>query len=124
MENLEYNFDSKNTEWVDTTIYFNGSPLTKTRRVCHVWDKDHFRGAITLLNGVIDDMNRAAIATGGDDCTDIVFDIAMVYKVKGLIPLQNQTLVGVTIPALPENIYQDAKTAEVTLPVKIKSIHL
>lgn len=129
-------FDSKDCEWADMTVMFAGSPLTKIRGLKYKASKDKqllhaagdepisiqsgnrtYEGQIKVLKGAIDDMNRAAIAAGGDDILDMRFDIVITYKPKGTRPLQTDTLVGVEVKDFEKGWEQGAKNMDVTLPI-------
>jgi hypothetical protein len=129
-------FDSKDCEWADMTVMFAGSPLTKIRGVKYKASKEKqllhaagdepisiqsgnrtYEGQIKVLKGAIDDMNRAAIAAGGDDILDMQFDIVITYKPKGTRPLQTDTLVSVEVKDFEKGWDQGAKNMDVTLPI-------
>jgi hypothetical protein len=113
-----------------------GSPLTKIRGLKYKASKDKqllhsagdepisiqsgnrtYEGQIKVLKGAIDDMNRAAIAAGGDDILDMQFDIVITYKPKGTRPLQTDTLIGVEVKDFEKGWDQGAKNMDVTLPI-------
>lgn len=129
-------FDSKDCEWADMTVMFSGSPLTKIRGLKYKAAKDKqllhgagdepisiqggnrtYDGQIKVLKGALDDMNRAAIAAGGDDILDMQFDIVITYKPKGTRPLQTDMLVGVEIKEFEKGWDQGAKNMDITLPI-------
>ncbi|MES2701865.1 MAG: hypothetical protein V4649_04455 [Bacteroidota bacterium] len=129
-------FDSKDCEWADMTVMFAGSPLTKVRGVKYKAAKEKqllhsagdepisiqsgnrtYEGEIKVLKGAIDDMNRAALAAGGDDILDLQFDIIITYKAKGTRPLQTDTLVGVEVKEFAKGWEQGAKNMDVTMPI-------
>jgi hypothetical protein len=129
-------FDSKDCEWADMTVIFAGSPLTKIRGVKYKAAKEKqllhaagdepisiqsgnrtYEGQIKVLKGAIDDMNRAAIAAGGDDILDMQFDIIITYKAKGTRALQTDTLAGVEVKDFEKGWEQGAKNMDVTLPI-------
>jgi len=129
-------FDSKDCEWADMTVIFAGSPLTKIRGVKYKAAKEKqllhaagdepisiqsgnrtYEGQIKVLKGAIDDMNRAAIAAGGDDILDMQFDIIITYKPKGTRPLQTDTLMNVEVKDCEKGWEQGAKNMDVTLPI-------
>ena len=129
-------FDSKDCEWADMTVLFAGSPLTKIRGVRYKAMKDKelmhaagdepisiqhgnrtYEGQIKVLKGAVDDMNRAAIAAGGEDILDIQFDIVITYAAKGIRGLQTDTLVGVEIKEFEKGWDQGAKNMDVNLPI-------
>ena len=129
-------FDSKDCERADMTVMFAGSPLTKIRGVKYKAAKDKqllhaagdepisiqsgnrtYEGQIKVLKGAIDDMNRAAIAAGGEDILDIQFDIVITYKPQGTRALQTDTLVSVEVKDFEKGWEQGAKNMDVTLPI-------
>ena len=118
------------------TVMFAGSPLTKIRGVKYKAAKDKqllhaagdepisiqsgnrtYEGQIKVLKGAIDDMNRAAIAAGGEDILDIQFDIVITYKPQGTRALQTDTLVSVEVKDFEKGWEQGAKNMDVTLPI-------
>jgi hypothetical protein len=118
------------------TVIFAGSPLTKIRGVKYKAAKEKqllhaagdepisiqsgnrtYEGQIKVLKGAIDDMNRAAIAAGGDDILDMQFDIIITYKPKGTRPLQTDTLMNVEVKDFEKGWEQGAKNMDVTLPI-------
>ena len=129
-------FDSKDCEWADMTVMFAGAPLTKIRGVKYKAAKEKqllhgagdepisiqsgnrtYEGQIKVLKGAIDDMNRAAVAAGGEDILDMQFDIVITYKPKGTRVLQIDTLVKVEVKDFEKGWEQGAKNMDVTLPI-------
>lgn len=129
-------FDSKDCEWADMTVVFAGSPLTKIRGLKYKAGKDKqllhaagdepisiqsgnrtYEGQIKVLKGALDDMNRAAVAAGGEDVLDMQFDIVVTYKPQGMRPLQTDTLVSAEIKDFEKGWEQGAKQMEITLPI-------
>jgi len=129
-------FDSKEAEWADMTVMFAGARLTKIRGVRYKAAKDKqllhaagdspisiqsgnrtYEGQIKVLKGALDDLNRAAIAAGGEDILDMQFDIVVTYKPKGTRALQTDTLVGVEVSDFEKGWEQGAKNMDVTLPI-------
>ncbi len=129
-------FDSKDCEWADMTVMFAGSPFTKIRGVKYKAAKEKqllhaagdepisiqsgnrtYEGQIKVLKGAIDDMNRAAIAAGGEDILDMQFDIVITYKPGGTRPLQTDTLVNVEVKDFEKGWDQGAKNMDVNLPI-------
>jgi hypothetical protein len=129
-------FNSKECQWADMTILFAGAPITKIRGIKYKASKEKeplhaagdepisiqsgnrtYEGEIKVLKGAIDDMNRAAIAAGGDDALDMVFDIVITYKAKGTRALQTDTCVGVEIKEFEKGWDQGAKYMDITLPI-------
>jgi hypothetical protein len=129
-------FDSKECEWADMTVLLAGATLTKIRGVKYKATKEKqllhaagdepigiqggnrtYEGQIKVLKGALDDMNRAAIAAGGDDILDLQFDIVVTYKAKGTRALQTDTLVNVEVKDFEKGWEQGAKSMDVTLPI-------
>lgn len=129
-------FDSKDCEWADMTVMIAGATLTKIRGVKYKATKEKqllhaagdepisiqggnrvYDGQIKVLKGALDDMNRAAIAAGGDDILDLQFDIVITYKPKGTRALQTDTLIGVEVKDFEKGWEQGAKSMDVTLPI-------
>jgi hypothetical protein len=129
-------FDSKDCEWSDMTVMIAGATLTKIRGVKYKASKEKklihaagdepisiqsgnrtYEGQIKLLKGALDDMNRAAIAAGGDDILDLQFDIVVTYKAKGTRVLQTDILTGVEIKDFEKGWEQGATSMDVTLPI-------
>jgi hypothetical protein len=129
-------FDSKECEWADMTVLLAGATLTKIRGVKYKATKENqllhaagdepigiqggnrtYEGQIKVLKGALDDMNRAAIAAGGDDILDLQFDIVVTYKAKGTRALQTDTLVNVEVKDFEKGWEQGAKSMDVTLPI-------
>jgi hypothetical protein len=129
-------FDSKDCEWADMTVMIAGATLTKIRGVKYKASKEKqllhaagdepisiqggnrtYEGQIKVLKGALDDMNRAAIAAGGDDILDLQFDIVITYKAKGTRALQTDTLINVEVKDFEKGWEQGAKSMDVTLPI-------
>ena len=129
-------FDSKECEWADMTVIFAGAPITKIRGVKYKAAKEKqllhaagdepisiqsgnrtYEGQIKVLKSAIDDMNKAAIAAGGNDVLDMQFDIVITYRASGARPLQIDTLLSVEIKEFEKGWDQGAKNMDVTLPI-------
>ncbi len=129
-------FDSKDCEWADMTVMVAGSVLTKITGVKYKASKEKkllhaagnepisvqggkrsYDGTITVLKGAIDDLNRAAIAAGGDDILDLQFDVVVTYKAKGTRALQTDTLIGVEVKDFEKGWTQGATQMEIPLPI-------
>lgn len=76
-----------------------------------------YEGEIKVLKGALDDMNRAALAAGGNDILDLQFDIVVTYKAKGTRALQTDTLVNVEVSNFEKGWDQGAQSMEVSLPI-------
>lgn len=129
-------FDSKDCEWADMTVMVAGSVLTKIKGLKYKAAKEKellhaagdepisvqsgkrtYEGSVKVLKGALDDLNRAAIAAGGDDILDLQFDVVVTYKAKGTRPLQTDTLIGVEVKQFEKGWEQGATSMEVELPV-------
>lgn len=129
-------FDSKDCEWADMTVMIAGATLTKIRGIKYKASQEKkllyaagsepvsiqsgnrsYEGEIKVLKGALDDMNRAALAAGGDDILDLQFDIVVTYKAKGTRGLQTDTLVNVEVSNFEKGWDQGAQSMEVSLPI-------
>lgn len=128
-------FDSKDVEWSDLSISVGGAQLTKIRSVKYgvKTAKTHLfaegdapisiqsgnrepQGSIKVLKTAIDTLNAAAVAAGGRDITDLVFDIIITWKAQGTRPLQTDRLVGCQVSGFEKGIEQGGDKMEVELP--------
>lgn len=128
-------FDTKECEWSDLDIYLNGVKITKVRALKYKKTKEKealyaagsdpiaiqsgnnaYTGELRVLKGALDDMNRAAVAAGGEDITDVTWNIVANYKAKGNRALQSDTLRGVEFSEFEKGLEQAAKFGEATLP--------
>ncbi|MBX2904992.1 MAG: hypothetical protein KF744_03080 [Taibaiella sp.] len=129
-------FDSKDCEWADMTVMIAGATITKIRGIKYKASQEKkllyaagtepisiqagnrsYEGEIKVLKGALDDMNRAALAAGGDDVLDMQFDIVITYKAKGTRALQTDTLVSVEVSNFEKGWDQGAQSMEVSLPI-------
>lgn len=129
-------FDSKDCEWADMTVMIAGATITKIRGIKYKASQEKkllyaagtepisiqsgnrsYEGEIKVLKGALDDMNRAALAAGGDDILDMQFDIVITYKAKGTRALQTDTLVSVEVSNFEKGWDQGAQSMEVSLPI-------
>jgi len=129
-------FSSKECEWADMQVLFSGAPLVKIRGLQYKMMQDKaplhaqgnkpysiqkgnksFEGEIKVLKGALDDMNRAAIAAGGDGALDMEFDLVVTYLPKGGRQIQIDTLQNVQIKEFQKGWDQGAKEMECTLPI-------
>lgn len=127
-------FDSKEVEWQDGEIYFSGAKTEKITRFGFRITKDLeylFAGgsealsiqngnkqrpfSIGLLKGAVDALNDAAIAAGGEDATDIKFDVVYRFKANGQRRLRTITLSECQIGELPMEWQQNDKKMEILL---------
>lgn len=129
-------FDTKECEWSDVKVQIAGANVTKLRGISYKATKDKellystgdspvsvqsgnraYEGQIKLLKGALDDLNRAAIAAGGEDVLDLAFDIVITYRQKGSRAMQIDTLIGVQVKEFEKAMEQGAKFMDVTLPI-------
>lgn len=129
-------FDSKDCEWADMTVMIAGATITKIKGIKYKASQEKkllyaagtepisiqsgnrsYDGEIKVLKGALDDMNRAALAAGGDDVLDMQFDIVITYKAKGTRALQTDTLVSVEVSDFEKGWDQGAQSMEVSLPI-------
>lgn len=128
-------FDTKECEWSDLDVYLNGVKITKIRALKYKKTKEKealyaggndpiaiqsgnnaYTGEMRALKGAIDDMNRAAVLAGGEDLTDVAWNIVANYKAKGNRLVQADTLVGVDFTEYEKGMEQNAKFSEIALP--------
>lgn len=76
-----------------------------------------FTGELRFHKGVLDDINKAALAAGGRDALDIAFDVVVTFKAKGARTLQTLTAIGVEITEFEYAMSQGDKSMQITLPV-------
>jgi hypothetical protein len=129
-------FDSKECEWADMSVLFAGATLTKITGITYKALKAKqllhgagdepisiqsgnrtYEGSIKVLKGALDDMNRAALASGGRDILDMQFDIVITYKPKDARLLQTDVLRSVEVKDFAKGWDQGAKSMEITLPI-------
>ena len=129
-------FNSKECEWAKMSVYVAGALLVKITGIKYKSSKDKellhaagdapisiqsgnrtYEGEIKILKGAIDDLNRAAVAAGGEDVLDMAFDIVIEYKPQGTRPIQTDTLVSVEVKDFEKGWDQGSKKMEVTLPI-------
>ena len=127
-------FDSKECEWADIRVSFEGVNLIKFTGVS--WgiktNKEYVRGAgkkplhiasgnkeypvsVTVLKGALTDLNRAVIAAGYDDLTDVPFTVNISFKAKSSRALQNVIVLGFEISEFEEKWTQGDVKAEIPL---------
>ncbi len=128
-------FNTKDYEWSDIRVFVAGSRLVKLRGIKYKVTKEKellyaegshplavqsgnkgYTGELKILCGALNDLNRAAIAAGGEDLTDMEFEVVVEYKSKGSRLIQIDTLVSVSIQEFEKSILQGEKMMEVTLP--------
>jgi hypothetical protein len=128
--------DSKEVEWSDAELFFNGVRITKFQgfKFKMAQEKEYLYaggnhpisiqrgnkapgGEFRLLKGAVDLLNNAARAAGGDDLTDIVLVAVINFKPKGARTMQTVTLTGVEFTEYEYGMEQNAKSMPITLPI-------
>ncbi len=129
-------FDTKECEWSDQEILVNGVKVAKATglKFKKSQEKEHmyaagdepldiqrgnkkYEGTLTMLKGAVEDVNKAAIAAGGDDLLDIRVQIICNYKAKGNRILQTYTLIDVEFTDFELGMMQNDKKLEVSIPM-------
>ncbi|MDR3681547.1 MAG: hypothetical protein P4L41_16385 [Flavipsychrobacter sp.] len=140
MPGLQF-FDSQECEWVDMTVNFAGSPLTKIRGLKYKAAQEKealyaagdepisiqsghrtYDGTIKVLKGALDDMNKAALAAGARDILDMEFDIVVVYAPKGIRLLHTDVLTRCQVKEFEKGWDTGAKMMEISLPIMFLGI--
>lgn len=130
-------FDSKEAAWSDIRLHIAGAGVIKFTGI--KWgvktETEYVRGAgdepldinrgnreypceIEVLRGALTDMNRAAIAAGGRDITDIDIPVTVTIRPAANRPLQVVKINQLVIEEWQESWTQGDKQAKVTLPAK------
>lgn len=128
--------DTKECEWADIEVFFNGARITKVQSVKYkkAQEKEHLfaagneaisiqrgnkpgTGSIRLLKGAVDSLNAAAKAAGGDDLLDVSLVVVVNYKSKGIRNVQTDTLIGVEFTEYEKGMEQNAKSMPIELPM-------
>jgi hypothetical protein len=129
-------FDSKECEWNDLEIFIDGVKLgkvqglkysrTQEKEVIHAAGNEplsvqrgnvSYEGEITILKGLLDDLNKAARASGGSDILDISVVVIANYRAKGARLIQTDSLLGVEFTKYEKGMEQGAKSMPITLPI-------
>ncbi len=95
-------FDSAECEWPDAKMHFAGASPKKMTGFSFIASKEKeplygegdiplaiqsgnraFSGELKFHKGVLDDLNKAALAAGGRDALDIAADVVVTFKAKG-----------------------------------------
>lgn len=128
--------DSKEVEWSDCELFFNGVKITKFQgfKFKLAQEKEPlyaggnepisiqrgnkaYTGEFRLLKGAVDALNAAAQAAGGLNLTDIVLVAVIKFKQKGVRTMQLATLAGVEFSEYEYGMEQNAKSMPITLPI-------
>ena len=75
-----------------------------------------YTGTITLLERAVRAMHAAAIAGGGRDLTDLIFNLTIKYRQAGVRGIRILVLEGVQISEFEEGMMQNDKEMPITLP--------
>ena len=128
--------NGKEVEWADINVQIAGSPTAKFQSIKYgvKTEKKHLHaggddpisiqsgkreptGSVKLLKGDVDVLNRAAIAAGGRDLTDLELDAVVTYRPKGLSRgLKIDTLVGIQISGYEYGMEENATEMPIELP--------
>jgi hypothetical protein len=128
-------FSTADTEWNDFAAYMSGARASKVQGFeCGVQtDMDYeygeggnphaiksgnkrYPGKVTLLMTQVVAIWVAAIAAGGDDITDVTFDITGTFRAQGQRPLITMTCSQVRISEAMFRAAQAQKSIQVELP--------
>jgi hypothetical protein len=128
-------FDSKECTYKDIALLIAGSSTKKARGIKYgsSMDKEllhgqageilsiqegdrNYSGELTVLRGVLKDMNDAARTAGGKDILDMELDIVVKYRAAGSRQLELRTLAGLQFTSFDEEWLQGSKFAEIKLP--------
>ncbi len=130
-------FDTKECEWADMEILFNGVKIGKATGLKYkkTQEKEHlyasgnepisiqkgnkgYEGSLSLLKGAVDDIISATKAAGGEDILDAEFTLVCVYKARGNRALKTDTIVGAEFTEFEYGLMQNDKKSEIALPIK------
>lgn len=131
-------FDTKECEWSDQSVYFNGVKIgkitgfkfKKSKEKEHLYaDGDEpidiqggnkkYEGTLTVLRGALTDMNTAVKAqnvSGVDDILDARVVIGCNYRAKGNRLLQTHVCSDVEFTDFEQGYMQGDKKQEVAIP--------
>jgi hypothetical protein len=128
-------FSTKEVEWNDLSVYVSGVLCGKVEDFeVGVKQKTEYLHAagqepisiqrgnkeypfkLTLLKGAVDNMWDAAVQAGGDDVTDIVFDITGSFRAYGARTLSRYSATGCVISESMFKLAQNDTSMKVELP--------
>lgn len=131
----------KEVEWRDRSVWLNGTRIAKLRGLDYgiKADKAHLfaegdmpigiqtgnkepTGTLTVLSGFLDELYKAALASGAADPTDVQFDIVDIWKPSGNRGLKTVTLVQCELDEFNYAMMQGDKEMVCTLPFKYMDI--
>lgn len=137
-------FNSKECEWSDLELFFNGVKITKVQSVKYKKAQEKellyaagddpisiqrgnksYVGSIRLLKGALDHINQSVVAAGGEDILDASYTVVVNYKKKGNRTIQTDTLIGLEVQEYERGMEQNAKFMAIELPIiflKLKSL--
>ncbi len=127
--------DYKDAVWKDMAVYFNGARVGKIQGIKYKSSMKkellHAEGdkaiaiqagnreqtaSIKVLKSLVDELNRLAVAAGGDDLLDLTLDIVIRYRAQGTRPIQIDTLVGFEFTEYEKGWEQGATSMPIELP--------
>jgi hypothetical protein len=129
------NTRQKNVEWADISIMLAGGELFNFTAIKFgiPTKKEHLfadgdmpvdiqsgertpKGELTVLKGVLDALNDAAVAAGGRDIGDLVVDCVVYYKPSGTRLPRTRTIVQLQFTDYEEAMKEGDMKMECTLP--------
>lgn len=130
-------FDSTEWAWRDMEMYLNGQRIGKVARMTSktIRESEHLHGAgdepfdinpgnktyggeMELYGTVIANMNRAAIAAGYDDLTDVPWTVTVIFKPTATEPQQKLTVPNVRFDEFEDGGSNNDKSFRKVLPYK------
>ena len=75
-----------------------------------------YNGQMTLYKGVIDNMNRLAVAAGGKDLLDANYVVVVAYRARGNRLIQTHTCLGLEFSNWGVGMAQNAKSQSKEMP--------
>ncbi len=130
-------FDSTEWAWRDMEISLNGVRIGKVSKITSktARETEHLYGAgdepfginpgnktytgeIETYGTVIANMNRAAVAAGFDDLTDVSWAISVSFKATATEPIQNILIPNVHFDEFEDGGANNEKAFKKTLPFK------
>jgi len=128
-------FSTKDQEWDDLDVYVSGVKVAKVTdfEAGVKTDKEYLHAAhvnplsiqsgnkqypfkITLLLEAVRSIWAAAVAAGGDDITDVAFDVAGVFRAQGARTMSTISVTGCEISEAMFKMAQNDKKMQVDLP--------
>lgn len=128
-------FDSKECEWSDLKVFFNGAFVIKINRLAFrsrqekeflhaAGNEPHsiqrgnkeYDGTMDLYKNAVDAINRAVMLAGGESLLDATFIVVADFAPKGTRLQQSTTLFGVEFTEEALEIAQNQKSVIYSLP--------